>query len=95
MNRRISNRLFFLCVFAFALGQASTMTHASEDLAVLATSCKVCHVGYLALTAKPPDQLVEAITALRNRTAVHPPISIDHLGDQEIHELARMLNNSD
>ncbi len=95
MNRRITNRWLYPCLIAFALGQASTKTHAAEDLAALAASCKVCPVGYLALTAKSPDHLLEAITAIRNRTAVHPPVSIGHLSNQEIQNLARVLNHPD
>ena len=94
MKPCINHSLLYSCLVSFAFSVFSSGAYASEDLTEIAASCSVCHVGYLALTAKSHDHLVKSITAIRNKTAIHPPISIDHLGDAEIDNLVRILKNA-
>ena len=53
--------------------------------------CGKCHAGRLALTGKPPEQLLDSINKIREGSKRHPP-GLDAFADEELEEVASILS---
>lgn len=87
----ISLRIVFAAVALFALPGLSVAEPVS--LADKLASCGKCHVGQLALTGRPAEEVLESIERIRAGQRAHPP-GLQVFEPEELPEITAILTGA-